>query len=59
MSEPGIAGAIQAFFPGFRIDSSTFTAAAGLALVLALVAGAAPAWRAAKLKTVDALGGDE
>jgi putative ABC transport system permease protein len=46
---------MQGMFPAFYIDSVTYLAAAVLALALAGVASALPAWRASKLSVVDAL----
>ena len=42
-------------FPVFGITTQTATAAMVLAVVLAAVAAAWPAWRASQLKVVDAL----
>jgi ABC-type lipoprotein release transport system permease subunit len=41
----------------FRLRCERATRHAALALLLALVAGAVPAWRAARLSIVDALAG--
>jgi putative ABC transport system permease protein len=43
------------FFPYFRIDPKTTLTAAGLALLLGVIAAAIPAYSASKLKVVDAL----
>jgi putative ABC transport system permease protein len=43
------------YFPYFRIDPKTTVAAAVLALVLGAIAAAIPAYRASKLRVVDAL----
>jgi len=59
LSEPGIAGALKAFFPGYAVTGATLAGGAVVAVVLGLVAGAAPAWRAARLDTVDAMGSEE
>lgn len=44
-----------AYFPYFRIAQSTAISAVGLALLLGLIAGILPAYRAAKLNVIDAL----
>lgn len=59
LSEPGIADALKAFFPGYAVAGATFAGGAAVAVALGLVAGAAPAWRAARLDTVDAMGSEE
>ncbi len=43
------------FLPGFDVSGSTLFAGAGIALVLMLASGFAPAWRAARLPVVTAL----
>ena len=58
-TEPGLASALGAMFPGYAIRPETMVGAGVLALLIAIAAGSAPAWRAARLQTVDALGGDE
>ncbi|MEM8712238.1 MAG: FtsX-like permease family protein, partial [Planctomycetota bacterium] len=55
LTEPGIAGALGSMFPGYRVLPSTFALGAAAALGIGLFAGIAPAWRAARLDTVDAL----
>lgn len=46
---------LSGFFPYFRISPGNAVAAMGLALVLAVSAAVAPAWRASRLRVVDAL----
>lgn len=55
VTEAGIAGALGSMFPGYSVTPSTFTLGAIVAVALGLFAGIAPAWRAARLDTVDAL----
>jgi putative ABC transport system permease protein len=43
------------FFPYFRVEPLTAVVAFALALGLAILASALPAWRASKLGVVDAL----
>lgn len=52
---PAIGTAIQAFFPIFVISDETLALAAALTLLLGVTAGLIPAWRASRLKPVDAL----
>lgn len=58
-SEPGIAKGMGAFFPGYMVEPATLWLGAGLAVLLGLVAGIAPAWRAARMQTVEALAAEE
>lgn len=58
-TEPGIAAGLGSMFPGYRVLPSTFGLGAGLAVALGVFAGVAPAWRAARLDTVDALASEE
>ncbi|QDV09903.1 Macrolide export ATP-binding/permease protein MacB [Planctomycetes bacterium Poly30] len=55
VTEPGIAGALGSMFPGYAVTSSTYALGAVVAVGLGLFAGIAPAWRAARLDTVQAL----
>ena len=58
-TEAGVAGALGSMFPGYRVTESTFALGAAVAVALGLFAGIAPAWRAARLNTVDALAGKD
>lgn len=59
MTESGIAGALGSMFPGYQVRPETLVLGAVVALALGLFAGVAPAWRAARLNTVDALASGE
>jgi putative ABC transport system permease protein len=52
----GAAAALSQFFPGLTMSVGTFGWGLVLAVLLGLVTGAVPAWRAARLRVVDALG---
>jgi putative ABC transport system permease protein len=52
----GAAAALSQFFPGLTMSVGTFGWGVVLAVLLGLVTGAVPAWRAARLRVVDALG---
>ena len=55
LAEPGIAVAIGSMFGGYHVEQQTVLLAGALAVGLGVVAGVAPAWRAARLTTIDAL----
>ncbi len=59
MLQPLIAKGIQQMFPVFLIANSTLIAAVVLTIFLGVVAGLMPAWRAIRLKPVDALRADQ
>jgi len=52
----GAAAALAQFFPGLAMSPATLAWGLLLALVLGLVTGAWPAWRAGRLRVVEALG---
>lgn len=52
----GAAGALGQFFPGLAMSNDTLWLGLVLAVLLGLATGAWPAWRAARLSVVDALG---
>lgn len=54
-SEPMFLQALGTFFPGYRVTPQIAGMGLALALATGLVAGIVPAWRASKLRTVDAL----
>ena len=53
--EPGFAAATASFIPGFAFAKETLLLGAGIAVVIGLVAGLLPGWRAARLTTIQAL----
>lgn len=53
--KPMIATAIAAMFPVFLVETSTLVLAVVLTIFLGVAAGMIPAWRASRLKPVDAL----
>lgn len=53
--EAPLAVATAAFIPGFGFDKSTLWLGTGIALVVGLIAGLLPGFRAAKLTTIQAL----
>ncbi|MEZ6016205.1 MAG: FtsX-like permease family protein [Planctomycetota bacterium] len=55
LAEPGIADAVGAMFGGYEVKRGTMLFGAALTVALGVFAGFAPAWRAARLQTVDAL----
>jgi putative ABC transport system permease protein len=55
LAEPGIATTVGSMFGGYHVEQSTMLFGAVLAVALGIFAGFAPAWRAARLQTVDAL----
>lgn len=59
LTAPGVADTLKVFFPGYAVSGTTLIGGAVIAVVLGLVAGTAPAWRAARLDTVDAMGSEE
>jgi ABC-type antimicrobial peptide transport system permease subunit len=48
-----------AFFPGFAIQPSTVVLGLGIALGVGLVSGIVPAWRASRMRCIEALGATE
>lgn len=52
----GAASALAQFFPGLAMSTGTLLWGLVLAVVLGLVTGAWPAWRAARLDVIDAMG---
>src|SRR5690606_6012459 len=46
---------VSTFFPGFGVAPRTVLLAAAIALALALISGAVPAWQSARLNVVNAL----
>jgi len=52
----GAASALAQFFPGLAMTTGTLVWGVLLAVVLGLVTGAWPAWRAARLDVIDAMG---
>ncbi len=52
----GAAAAMAQFFPGLAMNAGTLGWGMLLALLLGLITGALPAWRAARLRVVEALG---
>jgi len=59
LAEPPIAAAVGAMFGGYLVQRETMLFAAAVAVVLGLFAGFAPAWRASRLQTIDALASKE
>lgn len=55
LSEPALARMLGTFFPGYLVPNETLLLGAAMTLVIGLFAGIAPAWRAQKLKVIDAL----
>jgi putative ABC transport system permease protein len=55
LAEPGLRKFLVRFFPGFAIGPETMALGLGLALLVGLLAGILPAWRARRLVAVDAL----
>ena len=54
-AQPAIASALAAVFPGYHIKPATLALGAAVTLALGLLAGLAPAWRASRLRCVEAL----
>jgi putative ABC transport system permease protein len=54
--EPGVAQATGAFLPGFAIERETYLLALGISVGAGLFAGLLPAWRARRMRVIDALG---
>jgi putative ABC transport system permease protein len=57
--QDGIAAGMGAFFPGFAIQPSTVVLGLGIALGVGLVSGIVPAWRASRMRCIEALGATE
>jgi len=55
LTQPGIAGFLNRYFPGYEIQPTTIAAAIGVTLVLGLLAGAVPARVAERTRTVEAM----
>lgn len=55
LTQPGIAGFLNRFFPGYTIQPLTLALAIGVTVVLGLLAGAVPARLAERVKTVEAM----
>jgi putative ABC transport system permease protein len=55
LSEASLARFLSTFFPNYDLTGATLALAAGLVLFIGLAAGIAPAWRARRLRVVDAL----
>lgn len=54
---PGMAKAMSAFLPGMGVDGRTWSIGAAIAVGLGVVTGLLPAWKAKRLRIVDALSG--
>jgi putative ABC transport system permease protein len=54
-----VAASMEQMFPGFSIKTETIVLAAVVILLLGLLAGILPAWRAGRLRCVEALRGTE
>lgn len=54
---PGMAKAMSAFLPGMAVDGRTWSIGAAIAVGLGVVTGLLPAWKAKRLRIVDALSG--
>lgn len=59
LTQPGIAKALGSMFPGYAVQPQTYALGAAVAVLLGLFAGVVPAWRAARLDTVNALASEE
>lgn len=57
--EPALAATVGSILGGYHVEESTMLFGAVLALTLGVFAGFAPAWRGARLQTVDALASKE
>lgn len=58
-SQTAIAAWMASSFPGFVITNGTFEFAAGVTLALGIAAGVMPAWRAKRLRCVEAMRGTD
>jgi putative ABC transport system permease protein len=56
LMEPATASAIGTMFPNYRVLPETFALGAGVTLAIGLIAGVFPAWRASRLRCVEAIG---
>ena len=54
--EPKMAKGLGQFFPGYRVSPSTIVFGVLVTVLIGLVAGIVPAWRASRLRCVEALG---
>jgi putative ABC transport system permease protein len=54
---PGMAKALSQFLPGMAVDGKTWGIGAAIAMALGVVTGVMPAWKARRLRIVDALSG--
>lgn len=59
LAQDGIAAGMGAVFPGFAVAPQTALLGLALSLAIGLFAGAVPAWRAARLRCVEALAARE
>jgi putative ABC transport system permease protein len=55
VTQKPIADALGAMFPGFVVKPQTFALAAVVSILIGLAAGVIPAWRASRLRCVEAL----
>ena len=53
--EPSTASSLGVFIPGYMVSETTLAFGLGVSLVVGLLAGVVPAWRASRLQTVEAL----
>jgi putative ABC transport system permease protein len=54
---PGLAAALSQFLPGLAVDGGTWSIGLAIAVGLGLLTGLLPAWKARRLRIVDALSG--
>jgi putative ABC transport system permease protein len=59
LTEPFVADAMTMVFPGYHVLPETYLAGGAILVALGIVAGAAPAWRAGRLRPVEALHAEE
>lgn len=57
--EPALAAGMGSFFPGYHVEPGTVVLGLTLTVGLGLFSGLFPAWRAARLRAIDALGATE
>jgi putative ABC transport system permease protein len=55
LTEASLARALGTFFPGYMVTNETLLLGAAMTIGVGLFAGIAPAWRAQRLKVIDAL----
>lgn len=58
-TQQSIADGLGAMFPGYTIRGETFALAAAVAVAIGIAAGIVPAWKASKLRCVQALRGTD